>query len=66
MGVFNWQKSVLRDGYWIKVSTVTIPLPDGFVPKLGDTVTANGNKWTVKSIIEGGVGQPLYYELEIS
>lgn len=65
MGVFNWEKSVVKDGYFTKASTLTIPLPDSYVPQIGDTVTANGKKWAVKSIIEGGVGQPLYYELEI-
>ena len=60
--VFNPNRTTLRNGMFVKVTTVTVPV-SSFTPQEGDTVTANGKTWTVASMIDGGVGQPLYHEL---
>lgn len=63
-GVFDFQKSMAMNSVWQKVTAVTIPVPDnGYVPAEGDLLDANGRTWTVNSILDGGVGQALYYEL---
>lgn len=65
-GIFNPNRTVLRNGVFVKATTVTVPNSRTFTPTEGDTVTANGRTWTVTSSIDGGVGQPLYFELVLN
>lgn len=62
-GVFDPNRTVLRNGMFVKATALTVPVSGTFTPVEGDSVTANGKRWTVASVIDGGVGQPLYFEL---
>lgn len=60
IGIVQHDKSVYRDGAWIKISAVTIPYDEEFAPQAGDQLTVGELTFRVGAVTPVGVNEGLF------
>ena len=64
-GLFQYNKSILKEGRWTKANTITIRASEDYTPVEGDSGVSELGSFKVGAVFPQGVGAPIGYLIEV-
>lgn len=65
LALFQYDKSILKDGRWTKANTILVRKSEDYVPQEGDSGRSELGDFRIGAVFPQGVGSPIGYLCEV-